>query len=269
MEPGFYPDLSNAEYHKSKGISKTGLDYIAENPASYIWALNAPVDHEKLKALDMGKALHCILLEPHVFDTEFVVAPDLNLRTNAGKDEWKEFQEENKDRTIITFDEDRQIKLMRESVMAHPTARWIFEQEGINEGSIYWIDDETGELCKCRPDRMLKDRPLIIDVKKVAGMDRFESHAEEFRYHVQDAMYSEGYHEHFGGSWPDFMFLIVSSTISAGRYAVDVVELPDDWKQAGAEKFRENLNTYHACKRDNDWLKVRTLKRPRWAAYKD
>lgn len=33
---------------------------------------------------------------------------------------------------------------------------------------------------------------MIVDVKKVADMDRFARHIEEFRYHVQDAMYREG-----------------------------------------------------------------------------
>ena len=50
--------LSNEEYHAGPGVSKSQLDQIAESPATYIWAKNAPVDEEKLKPLDMGTALH-------------------------------------------------------------------------------------------------------------------------------------------------------------------------------------------------------------------
>lgn len=266
--PGLYKNLSNAEYHAGPGISKSGLDLIAHCPSSLPWSREAPVDEEKLKAMDFGTALHCLLLEPHNFDSEFVVGPNIERRSNADKETWAAFELEHSDKIIMTAPEWRQLQLMRESIMAHPTARWIFEQAGINEASIYWDDEETGELCRIRPDCILTDHHIIVDVKKVDGMDRLEKHVEEFRYHVQDAMYSEGYEKHFGVR-PQFLFLAVSSSVSAGRYMVDVVELPDSWKQRGHELYRENLETYHRCRVENDWLHIRTLERPGWAVRQD
>ncbi len=268
LGPGFYKGLSNEQYHSGPGISKSGLDHIDHCPSSLPWSREAPVDDEKLKAMDFGSALHCLLLEPHLFDLQFVVAPKLNLRTNAGKEEWENFQLEHDDKIIMTADEWRQLQIMQGSVMAHPTARWIFEQAGVNEASIYWTDEQTGELCRVRPDRILTDHHIIVDVKKVDGMDRFEKHIEEFRYHVQDAMYSEGYHRHFGVE-PTFLFLAVSSTVGAGRYAVDVIEIEPDWKRRGHELFRQNLETYHQCKINDDWMHIRKLERPAWAVRQD
>jgi hypothetical protein len=266
--PGFYTGLSNAEYHSGPGISKSGLDHIAHCPSSLPWSREAPVDDEKLKAMDFGSALHCLLLEPHLFDLQFVVAPKLNLRTNYGKAEWEAFQIENDDKIIMTADEWRQLQIMLDSVQAHPTARWIFEQQGMNEASIYWTDEQTGELCRVRPDRILTDHHIIVDVKKVDGMDRFEKHIEEFRYHVQHAMYCEGYKQHFGVE-PDFVFLAVSSSVSAGRYAVDVVDLDPDWVRRGQELYREALETYHQCRVNDDWVHIRRLERPGWAVRND
>lgn len=266
--PGFYTNLTNAQYHSGPGISKSGLDHIAHCPSSLPWSREAPVDQEKLKAMDFGTALHCLLLEPEEFDKQFIVAPKFNLRTNAGKEEWENFQLEHDDKIIMTAEEWRQLQIMLGSVNAHPTARWIFEQAGVNEASIYWTDDETGELCRVRPDRILTDHHIVVDVKKVDGMDRFEKHIGEFRYHVQDAMYSEGYKQHFGVE-PTFLFLAVSSSVSAGRYAVDVIEIEPDWKRRGHELYRENLNTYHRCRVENDWLHIRRLSRPTWAVRQD
>ncbi|RDL44758.1 exodeoxyribonuclease VIII [Marinomonas piezotolerans] len=266
MQPDIYYDMSNHDYHRGAGISKSGLDWMEHNPSQLIWSQNAPRDQEALKALDFGTATHTMLLEPELFNQQFVVAPELNMRTNAGKAEWKEFVEANQDRTIMTFEEHRKLMIMRESVFAHPVARMIFEANGYNEASIFWEDEETGELCRIRPDRVinLDGQPVMVDVKKVAGLDRFERHVEEFRYHVQDAMYREGYKAHFGED-PLFWFLCVSDTVSAGKYEVEVVSLEPEWKDLGKEIFRENLNRYSYCRRENDWLHVREIKRPRWA----
>lgn len=94
--------------------------------------------------------------------------------------------------TVMDAEQGRKLKLMRDSAMAHPAARWMLEAPGHCEASMYWNDDETAELCRIRPDKWLNEHNVIVDVKKVADMDRFARHIEEFRYHVQDAMYREG-----------------------------------------------------------------------------
>lgn len=266
VEPGLYVNMSNEDYHRAPGISKSGLDMVAVNPSSYQWYLKAPRDSEKLKALDMGSAIHCMLLEPEEYPKRFEIGPDVNRRTNAGKAEEKEFLDrcEKEGITAMTHEEGRQLDLMRDSVMAHPFARLLLEQESDRECSIFWEDEETGEMCKIRPDLKLTNAPYIVDVKKTDKFERIETSIEEFRYHVQDAMYSYGYHQHYG-EWPRFYFLIVSSSVSAGRYPVDVIELEPEWKEAGFDAFRENLNAYHHCKSNNAWVYARTVKRPYWA----
>ena len=118
LPQGLVLGLSNEEYHSGPGISKSQLDDIAESPATYIWRKSAPVDEEKLKALDMGTALHCLLLEPEEFKDRFIIAPEFNRRTNAGKDEEKEFLANCAElgKTIMTAEDGRKLQLMRESV---------------------------------------------------------------------------------------------------------------------------------------------------------
>ena len=266
LPQGLVLGLSNEEYHSGPGISKSQLDDIAESPATYIWRKSAPVDEEKLKALDMGTALHCLLLEPEEFKDRFIIAPEFNRRTNAGKDEEKEFLANCAElgKTIMAAEEGRKLQLMRESVFAHPDARWLLEQDGLCEGSLYWTDRETGELCRCRPDRMLTGHPILADVKKVDDMSRLRRHVEEFRYHVQDAMYSDGYREIYG-EIPDFIFIAVSSSIECGRYPVRVRPLEQEWKEEGKDLYRRDLRKFHECRVNNDWHDLIPLTRPAWA----
>lgn len=266
---GMVLGLSNEEYHAGPGVSKSQLDQIAVSPATYIWSKNAPVDEEKIKSFDMGSAIHCLLLEPEEFEKRFIIAPEFNRRTNAGKEAEAEFLASCAElgKTVMDAEEGRKLRLMRESVMAHPDARWLLEQDGYSEASFYWVDSETGELCRIRPDRHMSGHPIIIDVKSVADMGRFEQHVEEFRYHVQDSMYSEGFHR-VTGERPEFLFLAVSTSVNCGRYPVRVRPLTDEWKEAGKDLFRRDLNTFHECRVSGDWHDFKPLNRPAWAARK-
>jgi len=270
MEPGIYYDISNEDYHSGPGISKSQLDDIAINPAVFQWRKVAPVDDEKTKALDMGTALHCLLLEPEEFDKRFIVAPEFNRRTSEGKANEKAFLKDCEDsgKTVMDAEQDRKLNLMRDSAMAYPPARWLLEAEGHQEASIYWNDSDTGELCRIRPDKFLTKQPVIVDVKKVADMSRFARHVEEFRYHVQDAYYRNGFLNHFG-EYPMFVFLAVSESIECGRYPVRVYQLNDEDVAVGHDLFRRDLSTYHECMQTGNWGGIEELTRPYWAKRKE
>ncbi|UPY96240.1 PD-(D/E)XK nuclease-like domain-containing protein [Pectobacterium sp. 21LCBS03] len=270
MTPGIYYDIPNETYHAADGVSKSQLDMVAQSPALLKWQRTAPVDEEKLRALDMGSALHCLLLEPDEFKNRFIVAPPFNRRTTAGKEAEAKFLADcaSTGKTVMDNEDGRKLELMRGSAFAHPAARWLLESDGYNEASIYWQDEETEELCRVRPDRYLKDRPVIVDVKKVADMERFARHIEEFRYHVQDAMYSDGFYQHFN-EHPTFVFIAVSETIDCGRYPVRVFELEDDDKATGHELYRRDLAAYHNARTSRNWGGIEKITRPAWAKRKE
>lgn len=270
MNEGIYYDISNEDYHHGLGVSKSQLDDIARSPAFYKWKKNAPLDTEKLKALDMGTALHCLLLEPDEFKDRFIEAPEFNRRTTQGKQDEKDFLKEceNTGKIIMEYEQHRKLKIMRESALAHHAARYFLEADGHCEASIYWTDSDTEELCRIRPDKILAQQPVIIDVKKVADMSRFDRHIEEFRYHVQNAMYQEGYLRHFGES-PVFLFIAVSETIDCARYPVHVYELDSSDIDVGFNLFKQNLQEFHECRINDDWGGIEPISRPDWARRKD
>ncbi|EGZ4003183.1 exonuclease VIII, partial [Salmonella enterica subsp. enterica serovar Cerro] len=164
IQPGIYYDIPNEAYHAGPGVSKSQLDDIADTPAIYLWRKNAPVDTEKTKTLDTGTAFHCRILEPEEFSKRFIIAPEFNRRTSAGKEEEKTFLEEcaRTGRTVFTAEEGRKIELMYQSVMALPLGQWLVESAGYAESSVYWEDPETGILCRCRPDKIIPEFHWIM-----------------------------------------------------------------------------------------------------------
>nr|EFU7020488.1 exodeoxyribonuclease VIII [Escherichia coli] len=266
IEPGIYYGISNENYHVGPGVSKSQLDDIADTPALYLWRKNAPVDNTKTKTLDLGTAFHFRVLEPEEFSNCFIVAPEFNRRTNAGKEEEKAFLMEcaSTGKTVITAEEGRKIELMYQSVMALPLGQWLVESAGHAESSIYWEDPETGILCRCRPDKIIPEFHWIMDVKTTADIQRFKTAYYDYRYHVQDAFYSDGYEAQFGVQ-PTFVFLVASTTIECGRYPVEIFMMGEEAKLAGQLEYHRNLRTLADCLNTNEWPAIKTLSLPRWA----
>ncbi|EFB2514206.1 exodeoxyribonuclease VIII [Escherichia coli] len=266
IEPGIYYGISNENYHAGPGVSKSQLDDIADTPALYLWRKNAPVDTTKTKTLDLGTAFHCRVLEPEEFSNRFIVAPEFNRRTNAGKEEEKAFLMEcaSTGKTVITAEEGRKIELMYQSVMALPLGQWLVESAGHAESSIYWEDPETGILCRCRPDKIIPEFHWIMDVKTTADIQRFKTAYYDYRYHVQDAFYSDGYEAQFGVQ-PTFVFLVASTTVECGRYPVEIFMMGEEAKLAGQQEYHRNLRTLADCLNTDEWPAIKTLSLPRWA----
>ncbi|EJJ4359108.1 exodeoxyribonuclease VIII [Salmonella enterica] len=266
IQPGIYYDIPNEAYHAGPGVSKSQIDDIADTPAIYLWRKNAPVDTEKTKTLDTGTAFHCRILEPEEFSKRFIIAPEFNRRTSAGKKEEKTFLEEcvRTGRTVLTAEEGQKIELMYQSVMALPLGQWLVESAGYAESSVYWEDPETGILCRCRPDKIIPEFHWIMDVKTTADIQRFRTAYYDYRYHVQDAFYSDGYRAQFG-EIPTFVFLVASTTAECGRYPVEIFMMGEDAKLAGQREYRRNLQTLAECLNNDEWPAIKTLSLPRWA----
>ncbi|MDG9858458.1 PD-(D/E)XK nuclease-like domain-containing protein [Pseudomonas nitroreducens] len=269
MQPGYYRDLSNEVYHGGEGVSKSQLDLIRKSPALFQWAKSAPEDEEKKAALNMGDAVHAILLEPNRFAEQYAIGPaDAPRNTKAGKEKWEEFEAGLSGQTVLTADEGRKIKLIRESVLAHPQARWLIETEGDAEASIYWNERSTGLLARCRPDKTINRLGWLVDVKTTADIEKFSRSAYDYRYHVQDSFYSDGYEAQFGEQPAGFVFLVVSTSIDCGRYPVRLFAMDTEAKMAGRQAYLEDMATYADCMQSGEWSGLETLSLPYWAKEK-
>lgn len=304
--PGYYPHVPNALYHAGPGVSKSQLDYVHLTPALLEWSRTAPRDEDARAAVDLGDGFHALTLEPDRFHAEYAVEFKAPAGAIVTADEVKMACDERgvaylaKDskqalirklldidpgapvlerlreqwegkldgRRVLTVEESRKLQLMRDSAMAHPFARALLEADGDVEASTYWIDPETGMLCRCRNDKLVRlpgGARILLDVKITADIDSFGAAVEEYRYHVQDAFYSEGYERHWGAPPDGFVFLAVSNKRDAGRFPVRCFSLHPEDKLAGRNEFRADLNTYAECVRTGRWPGVETVTRPSWA----
>jgi len=253
--------LTNDEYRQQRGLSKSDLDLIHQSPALLEWARNAPsVGSEEV---DLGTHVHCAILEPDVFAGTYRKAP-AGGRAAADRSRVEAFAEHCKAGGKICLDADTydMVIAMRDSVLAHPTARELLTSPGVSESSIF--GELEGVRVKCRPDRIVEGRHILVDVKKVDAIEHLARSVQQFRYFVQAPFYSDIY-EQWTGHKPRFIFVAVGQRRSIGRHPVRVFELEQAWVDAGRVEYLDDLERVREMEEFGAGMHVEVLELPRWA----
>lgn len=259
---GLIPGIPIETYHSGLGASKSQLDQLAKSPAHYLASLTT--QRKETDAMKIGSLFHTMVLEPE--KANFVVGPDVNKNTN----QWKDFKydAEANGQTIIDQATMDMLNGMVASVRAHPAANSLLSGPGIAEGSAFWIDEQSGELCRCRPDFYRSDLGIIVDLKSTedASPEGFVRSISKYFYHKQGAFYSDGLEAALGKSIRGFVFVATEKT---PPYLTATYELDGQSIEAGRVLYRKNLETLAECKRSGIWPgysdKIETLSLPNYA----
>jgi len=295
VKPGIYYDLPNDKYQTGEGVSKSNLDLVNTSPLHLRAKQTAANDNgPPSKALYFGTAFHALMLEHEVFASLFVLALELPENALVTQDDLKaackesglpvsgtkaeqikrlkdagckyvfadelkaEFALKHSGKTILSQDEWDRLHHMRAAVRAHPAASKLMGLKGHSEVSFYWRDEVTGELCRCRADKWVPDMGLVVDLKTTedASLDEFNRSIAKYRYHVQDAYYSDGIPAAGGGAVNQFAFVAVQKdarVVEGVAYGVAVYVLDKDSRQLGRDQYRKNLNDYAKAKKSGVW----------------
>jgi len=247
--PGVHFDIPNAEYHADRfAVSSSQLKVLVQqSPAHFLTHLEA--GGADTKAKDFGSALHCLLLEPHRFDDEFLVVRPFKRSTKEGRSLAELIEEAADGRKIVSETDYHSMLAMVESATRHSGIRQLLEV-GQAETSVVWQDEETGVLLKIRPDWLVADA-AIVDVKSAvdASRDGFSRACATYGYAISAAMYRTGVRAVMGNALP-FRFIVLEK----GRpFAVALYEADSDFLRRGERDFRKALRVLAECRRTGDW----------------
>lgn len=262
---GLIPGIPIEEYHRGPATSKSQLDQLAKSPAHYLASLTAP--RKETAAMRIGSLFHGLVLEPE--RVKIAVAPVCDKRTKDGKATWEAFCAENVGAEIVTAEEGEMLTGMVASVRAHPAASALLSGPGIAEGSAYWVDEYSGELCRCRPDFYRSDLGIIVDLKSTrdASPKEFAKAIANYGYHRQSAMYADGVEAATGDYIKGFVFVACEST---APYAVAVYQLDMQGVEAGRIEYKRLLLDLADCKSSGKWPaysdRIETISLPAWTA---
>lgn len=242
METGISHNIPFSEYLGIPAVSNSYLSKFKQCPAKTL------VTDEDTPALLLGRAFHAYILEPHIFEATYVVAPECDRRTKAGKEIYSGFTAENTDKTIITADDYQTIQDMREAVYKQPTAKYLLEQGGFSESTVIWKDEETGLYCKCRPDRIpATTEETLIDIKTARSVEApvFLKDVVYRGYARGAALYQEGISLATGKIYNIYTFIAIEKE---PPFRTEVYTLMPELLGYGYDEFHMLLRAVKKCR---------------------
>lgn len=203
-ENGVYSDISLERYHNdnslfdgpsvSKSALKAMLPPHGGSPKAFWHRWKYNPDHitsKTAKAMDFGKAVHCLFLGDEVFDEKFVVLPE----------KWKDFGTKDariwRDEcvaagfTVLKPEQIERIRLMALDAAEYPLIKNDGLLNGKVEQSMVAKDPQTGIWLKTRPDNEpFNFDGLFADLKTTSSMaeDFLQKQLFDCGYYLQGAM---------------------------------------------------------------------------------
>lgn len=261
--------MTEKEYRNHPAISRSELFKIKESPEKFRYYKDNP--EPPTPALIFGQLFHAMALQPDTVKEQFAIAPNVDRRTKAGKEAYAEFEQYAQGKTVVAAEMAELAAEMCNALMNNENARKLLD--GDKESEFFWIDELTGEECKCRTDVLTRigDLNIIVDLKSAesAATENFTKDAVKYGYDFQSAMYKTGVEKNTGKTYI-FVFIVVEKK---PPYAVNILQADDLFVRRGYDIFRELIGIYHDCKQTGNWYgylgkfnQINSLALPSWLA---
>lgn len=251
--PGFWPGIPEATYHSWPLASATALKILAERSPRHLAHARAFPEDLSTPAKLLGRAVHCLLLEPKTFADKFVVGPNgIDRRTKEGKERWAEFIATANGRETLPGDVGITAREIVASIQLHPEAKRLLA--AAPERELTAIAPVNGVMCKARADafRPLGDESLIVDLKVKSGAASrhgFQRMLAEYQYPLGCALYRRVFAA-LGVKVRDFAFIVAENE---PPYGVACYLLDDDSIRVEEAKVDRLLELYDRCQRSGSW----------------
>lgn len=253
--------MSFEDYAAIEAMNWSSLKNMDVSARLYRWRADHP--RPDTSALSIGRALHTNVLEPTEMEKRYVIKPKgLKLSTKEGK-AWKEnVQNFAKDREILTYEQAEVVSRCTESIHENYAAMQLLEGTR-REETIRWTID--GIACKARLDAV--GPFLLIDVKTIRELERFERDAARLLYHGQFAWYLDGAIAAHVLQPDAQVYAIVVET--SEPYDCAVYRVGPHVLDEGRALYSSLLDRWRECQAANIWpgqaSGIQDLVLPRWA----
>lgn len=263
-------DLNDEKVYRAyKAWAASDLRLLAKSYGHYLHKQQFPDDYSQTPALRAGTIVHAAILEPERFTEEFVVPPDINKRTKAGKEEWEKWEAENGKKFAITQEERDRALVLRTHVFRNPRAAQMLTG-GAAEVPLVW--EENGMEFKGRADYVVAfDHTMfVIDVKTTqdASFNSFQRSVVNWDYSLQAAHYRDGVAQLMPDYDVHFVWIVVEKSPPMG---CQIFSATEEVYEHGRKLKARGLKNLKDGESEPDALHlpyptaIREMVLPRWA----
>ena len=250
LTPGWKPGTSNHDHHQGlykDCVGSSGIKRFADYSAAH-YREDMLNPKASTPAMVLGSAFHSIALG---FSDEVAVIPyDINRRSKAGKLQWAEFCDNNRDKYMVSQTDYQNIKNMTDALNHHPISKRLMQFQD-REVTGIWHDVDNKLWCKIRPDLISNDQRIIVDLKSTndASRDVFNRDIFKFGYHVSAAWYKYGAEQITGNSYA----FVIAAVEKQPPYGINCFNISGLAIKKAWQKIGECLGDLSDCVKDDKW----------------
>ena len=243
---------------QERPLSYSSLKEFAKSPRHYLDYLNRK--KETTPAMQFGSMVHCLLLQPDKFDSQFAIMPTIDKRTKEGKEAYNKFLEGAVGLDVVMENDYNDAKAITDNVLSNDSLRnYIdnchqFEQEFRAE---MWDLPVRGFF-----DGIADDYILEIKTTTDASPEYIIRDFYNRQYHMQAGLYNLV-------SEKPIKYLIIETK---GPYDAYIADASEGYIKKGQELFSDTLVSFTKCMKENAWTKGYeyhnkdiTIDLPNWA----
>lgn len=238
--------INEDDYHSGPGISSTDIKNLQKSAAHYKAAIE---NRKSTPAMEFGRALHCLFLEPDKYRDQYITEPDFgDKRSKAVRDKVEAWKEANTGKICIDIQTRLKLHEMHEAYKRTPRYSQIHEG-AICELSAYAMDQDAAVLKKARAD--LIQGPTIFDLKTTedARPQSFTKTIMRYGYHISAAYYLDTFNE-AGREVDSFVWIALEKD---PPYGVRMYVASENMIKIGRKKYKEALKVYRESEKSGIW----------------
>ena len=253
-QPAVIKNEPAAAYHAAKGVSRSQLWKFRERRQ---FATMQQSELEQSDSMRLGSLVHSMIENGGNMPYDFAEVPEQFVTDSGALSKSKAAKlwlsdQESLGVQVATGEDVRKARIISNELRLLLCDMPM--ELAIHERSIYWIDEESGLACKCRPDILLIGASEIacIDIKTAKASDphAFTLSCETYGYHMQQAHYEAGISAAYGK--PITWLFAVCETVEP--YAAAMYRIDSEQAEAARVQWRCVLTDYANAKSDNDYV---------------
>lgn len=233
--------VSNKYYHDlNKYWSSTSLKFMASTSplhfrAKFFDSLEAESKHSDARAL--GSLVHCYLLSPGEFESEFFKMPELNLRLKEDRAIRDQIALDNVGKTLVDDELIAKAKRMADSVMNHRRSRELLAGASY-ETAHFWQCPFSGLRFRSKVDSLFGDILCELKTTGDGSPQGFAKQVFNLDYDLSLVHYAQGVRATLGHEISRLFFITVESV---EPHCVQHYGIAPGWLEIGHAKWLDAI----------------------------